>query len=536
MPKVFLTNPPLNMAETPLQYHRPLVPLGIGYLGGMIEDKYSDGEWSRYVARRARGAGFRDYQPTGVVAAQDNMFLSFYGQYSYERLAARIAAHSDDIKGEGLYIGVSILSDGMRNARRMLMRLRRDFPRAKLIVGGPHATFFPDDFYAEPESRDGPLVDFVVQNEGELAVIGIIEGLLYSQSAIAENGRKFGIDPTQCREASGYIIIDGGQYGRAADGYGAHVLDALPPPAYFLFEDWTGRLPYEPDRRYGLESPAANINSSRGCPHKCTFCTIPMLAPGYRTLSPARILELMRFLSIEYGVESIFFREDNFMYEGGAIAGSRWNDVEDFCRELKAAIPAMRWAIEARADNLLLPSTTSGTRLDVLAAAGLSGVYVGVESGSELMLKRFVKGATLDGMSAAIRACSALNVGVVATACFGDPDLFVRQDYPNMSNDETQSAAQNAQREQILRETREFMDHHEIPLDRREEYALVGIPVSSLYKLLDRERARYPALVESADPLSRYIYPRGFRWWSNQIYDLNRRVRPYISYTYQPMA
>src|SRR5262249_33904273 len=157
----------------------------------------------------------------------------------------------------------------------------------------------------------------------------------------------------KCQEANGYLVIDGGQYGARASVIGTHVLDSLPPPAYFLFEDGAHRLPYEPDRRYGLEAPAANINSSRGCPHKCTFCTIPVLAPGYRTLSPQRILELMRFLLVEYGVRSIFFREDNFVYEGGTVAGSRWIDVEDICTEIRDALPELRWAIEARADSLL---------------------------------------------------------------------------------------------------------------------------------------------------------------------------------------
>ena len=529
--KVFLTNPPLNMAETPLQYHRPLVPLGLGHLGGMIEDASTDGAWSRYVAERAAGTRVEPYRRSSVVAAQDNMLLSFYGQYSYEQLRRRIAAHSG-LPSDELFIGMSILSDGMRNARDMLKKLRRDFPRAKLIVGGPHATFFPHDFYADPNVRHGPLADYVVRNEGELAILGIINGDLSTLQSTEQNGEKYDIDPATCTQDDGYLIIDGGQFGRLERGFGPHVLDALPPPAYFLFEDEEGRLPYEPDRRYGLEAPAANINSSRGCPHHCTFCTIPMLAPGYRTLSPSRVVELIKFLSSVYGISSIFFREDNFMYEGGSVDGSRWRDVEEVCSELSSALPGLRWAIEARADNLLQPSSYGQSRLDLLAAAGLSGIYMGVESGSELMLQRYVKEVKLPAISEAIQGCADRGIGVVTTACYGDQEVFCRRDYPNLV--EPVSSETFRMREEILRATRAFLDQNRIPADRREEYALTGIPVSALYKLLDRERHTYPALVENYDPVSRYIYPRGYRWWSNKIYNLKRRVRPYTSYEFQP--
>lgn len=535
MAKVFLTNPPLNMAETPLQYHRPLVPLGLAYLGAALEDEFSGGAWSQYVADRLRGSAPRGYHSSGSVAAQDNMLLSFYGRYSYDLLRDRISAFAEAGKTDQLYIGMSVLSDGMHAARTILRRLRTDFPFAEIMVGGPHATFFPNDFYWSPQERRGPLADYVVKNEGELAILGIVKGALRDRSQILSNGPRYGVEPSKCELSDDYRIIDGGQYVGSGGGRG-HVLDSLPPPAYFLFENDAGDLPYEPDKRYGLQAPAGNINSSRGCPHKCTFCTIPMLAPGYRTLSPKRIVEVMRFLFLEYDVRSIFFREDNFMYEGGTVEGTRWNDIEELCAELKSSLPKMQWAIEARADNLLQSTSSGGSRLAVLSGAGLTGIYVGVESGSDEMLKLYVKGETVDTMSEAIRSCESRGIAVVATACYSDPDIFLRRRYPLIdlaSNSYLYGLI--AQRERILRDTRSFMDKHKIPPERREEYAMVGIPVSAIYRVLDRDRSTFPALVEHYDPISRYIYPKGFRWWAEHVYELKRRVRPLVSYEFQPV-
>lgn len=530
--KVFLTNPPLNMAETPLQYHRPLIPLGLAYLGAMLEDKFSEGAWSRHFARQASGETSRPYVPSAAVAAQDNMLLSFYRRYSYDSLRLAIEAHAAD--ADALFIGLSVLSDGMVGARTILTNLRRDFPFAQILVGGPHATSFPDDFYVDVAGRRGPLADYVVQNEGELAIIGIIDGLLENAELAKQHGPTLGINPDLCRFYPDYRIINGGQFGATESRQRKHVLDTLPAPAYFLFEDENGELPYEPDVRYGLEAPAANINSSRGCPHKCTFCTIPLLVPGYRSHSPERMAETVRFLVNRYGVKSIFFREDNFMFEGAHSGDDRWDDVERFCDLVHDVAPGLRWAIEARADNLLKPAGGNKARLDVLAAAGLSGIYIGVESGSDAMLKLYVKGSTIQQMSDAIRACSSRGIAVVTTACYGDPDIFLRRSYPLIDlEDDGYQLSILKQREQILECTRAFMDLHEIPPDRREEYALVGIPISAAYRLLDRERVTFPDLVEHFDPVTRYIYPKGFRWWSATVYDLKRLVRPYVSFSFQ---
>lgn len=534
--RVFLTNPPLNMAETPLQYHRPMVPLGLGYLGAILEDAFAEGRWSQYVRDRLAGAAPRGYCRSGRVAVRDNMFLSFYGRYDFDSLVSQIRHFAADGPEDELYIGMSVLSDGMRSARYMLRHLRMLFPLAKLMVGGPHATFFPYDFYESRGDRRGALADFVVRNEAERVILGIVAGELASGADIDLRGHAYGVNPDRCDSSDpDCLILDGGQFGADASAVGLGVLDRLPVPAYFLFEDEDGRLPYAPDQRYGLTAPAANINSSRGCPHKCTYCTIPKLAPGYRTMSPSRMIETVRFLVLDYEVRSLFFREDNFTYGGGSLPGDRWSDIELFADAMIAAGSPVRWAIEARADNLVAPRGGEDTRLQHLRRAGLSGVYMGVESGSDVMLKLYGKGADTRLMSEAVRACNANDVAVVATACYSDPDLLRRSRFALMDHDDPSYLKELvAQRESILNATRAFMDEHNVPPDRREEYVLVGIPVSATYQLLEAERSRYPFLVEYVDPDTRYLYPRGFRWWSDKVYDSKRLVRPYYGYDFSP--
>lgn len=529
-----LTTGQLNLAETPLKYHRPLPPNGLAQLGGCVEDAVSDGRWSEAFDQLARTGRPTGYRPSGQVMAIDNMRDSFYGEYSDERFIARIEAFATRFAPDRLFIGFYALSDMMLKLPAMLRLCRTHFPYATLMVGGPHATFFPHDFYIDRDGRSGPLVDYVVRNEGERAIIGILAGDLTTEESLRAHATKYELDPDKCDYSDPNLrVIDGGQFGRerSDDSYGPHVLDQLPAPAYFLFARGNGSLPYEPDRRYGLEAPAASANTSRGCPHKCVFCVIPKLVPGYRTHSPERMLAIARLLRIDHGVQSLFFREDNFLYSGGMIAGDRWDDVQEFAERASAELPGMRYAIEARADNLLMDAGGGRSRLDVLAAAGFSGIYVGVESGTDQVLKQYGKGATVATMAAAIRGCQERGIAVVATACYSDPDLHLRSRYALIRPDDTQYRMDIIrERERVLAQTRAFMDAHDIPLERREEYVLLGIPVSTTYNLLDRERHEFPQLVEYVDPATRYIFPKGFQWWAARAYGSGHRVRAYFGY------
>jgi hypothetical protein len=118
---------------------------------------------------------------------------------------------------------------------------------------------------------------------------------------------------------------------------------------------------------------------------------------------------------------------------------------------------------------------------------------------------------------------------------YADSDIFRRSLFPLVSLGESNYEADSiAHREKILAETRRFMDMHNISSARREEYALVGIPISAIYNVLDSARIAYPHLVEYYDSDSRYIYPKGFRWWATKIYELKRLVRPFVSFDFDP--
>ena len=166
------------------------------------------------------------------------------------------------------------------------------------MVGGPHPTVRSEDIPG--------FVDYIVQGEGEKAILEIING---SNERVIH--KKFATD-----------------------------LDTLPPPAWEYFAG----LPYDFACDFFPERPAFNLNTSRGCPFNCTFCSNASIwGKMNRRFSAERIVEDVRVLMSDYGARGIYFREDNFVCNK--------NRVSHFCELLLKKNINLSWACETRVDN-----------------------------------------------------------------------------------------------------------------------------------------------------------------------------------------
>ncbi|HEY3380652.1 MAG TPA: radical SAM protein, partial [Vicinamibacterales bacterium] len=148
-------------------------------------------------------------------------------------------------------------------------------------------------------------------------------------------------------------------------------------------------------RGVGIRSLAA----SRGCYYDCTFCSIHEFyrrAPGAirRTRSPENVVQEMERLFCEFGVRIFIFQDDDFFAR--APRDRQW--AEGFLAALEARKLAgeIVWRVSCRVDDL------DARLLGAMKAAGLSGVYVGVESGSERGLETFNKHYAPDDVDAAL--------------------------------------------------------------------------------------------------------------------------------------
>jgi hypothetical protein len=128
------------------------------------------------------------------------------------------------------------------------------------------------------------------------------------------------------------------------------------------------------------------VESSRGCPARCSFCSSRALHPhGWRRRPLHALAAELRDLG-ESGVSRVFFADDDFV-------GGGWGEAIEAADTIEAAIPGLVWGTALRADSVSQLEGLEGLR--ALAHRGMRDVLVGIESGSPGQLRRFRKRANM---------------------------------------------------------------------------------------------------------------------------------------------
>jgi radical SAM superfamily enzyme YgiQ (UPF0313 family) len=157
----------------------------------------------------------------------------------------------------------------------------------------------------------------------------------------------------------------------------------------------------------GLPTNIASIYTSRGCFAPCTFCTGKDAynverKPTYRYREPTAVVDEMQYLKERFGVKFVYINDDNFLgYGKPSFARVRAIAEELIGRDLR--IP---FATECRVDAL------DPELMLLLKAAGMTQVLLGIESGSDKVLKRWRKGATAEDNRRAIELVKRVGVNL----------------------------------------------------------------------------------------------------------------------------
>lgn len=268
----------------------------------------------------------------------------------------------------GLYVDTICFNEAaalLESANRLRRRKKWS---GKIIVGGPHASVIP---HTIPD-----FVDHVVIGEGERAILQIAEG-----------------EPERIIRAE-----------RITD------MDSLPMPAY----DIAVQSSYDTTAPLIDGGRVFTMNTSRGCPFDCTFCSVGSVwGRRYCFFSPDRIVEDIRFLKENYGATGVYFREDNFTL--------RRERVVNVCEKLLDEGIGIQWMCETRADTL------DRELLELMKRAGCTGLYIGAESGSQRVLDFLKKGITTEQVRRVFAWCGELGIKALASFIVGVPTETVEE-------------------------------------------------------------------------------------------------------------
>ena len=150
------------------------------------------------------------------------------------------------------------------------------------------------------------------------------------------------------------------------------------------------------------------IQTARGCPRECAYCTYPSLeGSGMRFRPPEAVAADMEFLFRRHGKRDFFLVDSTFNADERHMAA--------VCRAILSA------GVPARFSCYLQPGSSDPGLYRLLAEAGCVAVDFGTDTGSERMLESLRKGFTVDDIRAASEACRKAGIDFCHSLLFGGP-------------------------------------------------------------------------------------------------------------------
>lgn len=262
-----------------------------------------------------------------------------------------------------------------------LQDIKQIHPRIISVVFGSHASFMPEHCLNEPA------VDIIIRREPEMILRNLV-ATLESQGPL-DQVRGIGY-----KENNRHMLTELFPF--------IENLDDLPIADRSLLSQ---RVDYFNPVVQNV--PYTTMQTSRGCPARCNFCTVPSFyGKKIRYRSAESVLTELRMLT-QMGYREIFFRDETFsVYQDRNRA---------ICQGMIDENLNLSWICNARVDMI------DEQDLALMKKAGCHLVKFGVESGDQEILDRIKKGITLEDTRRAFDICHRLNIDTHAHVMLGCP-------------------------------------------------------------------------------------------------------------------
>lgn len=276
-------------------------------------------------------------------------------------------------------VAITTLTPEVYTAQNVLQQVKEFSREIFTVVGGHHATLLPQDFFL-------PQVDAVALGEGEIMFRELVQ-------AVANHRSLEGVPNLVWQGPDGAFVRN-----RLAEG--RIDLGRLSLPR----RDLTAS--YRNEYFFLFDKPDTSVATSRGCPFRCNFCSVHEFYHGATNqMPPQRVLSEIATVATDH----ITFVDDNFL-----VNHDRENTIAD---RIKAEGIRKRYSMECRTDSIVRHPELVAKWVDV----GLYAVLLGLEGGSDKMLKSVKKSSSIDTNNRAIKILQ--DHGVIIWGAFlVDPD------------------------------------------------------------------------------------------------------------------
>jgi lipid biosynthesis B12-binding/radical SAM protein len=160
---------------------------------------------------------------------------------------------------------------------------------------------------------------------------------------------------------------------------------------------------------YQERSGIANLQTKRGCPHRCSYCTYPQLeGHAFRRRSADSVADDIEHLVNTYNIETLFFVDSVF------------NDDQE--HHLEIAEEILRRSLKIRWSAFFRPAGMSLNDLKLMQRSGLFAVESGSDAITDPTLKGLAKGFQLDDIFTTHNICRELKLPIAHYLIFGGPN------------------------------------------------------------------------------------------------------------------
>ena len=340
------------------QYCLVKYPLALGYLSGSI---LKNTNWSVQTYNA-------DFNIEKEVFVPENDYISGEG---FKRYLSSLKDYSlpiwKEIKNSIEQFNPSVVGISAKTqnfiAATIVAKIAKEInPDIKILVGGVHSTMNGS------KVLNCKNIDFLAIGEGENTIVELLLALEKD---------------TELNSVSGIVFRDNGKIINTKPRSYVEDLDLLDFPltnAPKVFKDFDKY----PKEAFGY------IFASRGCPYACTFCeSKSMWTRKVRYRSPENVVAELKQMN-EFGINKVNFDDDTF--------GISKKNIKTINNLMHDELPNMTYTCEtvvqlAKDENVVKD----------MKHGGCTGVFVGIESGNNEMLKKIKKTQTTDESIQAMR-------------------------------------------------------------------------------------------------------------------------------------
>ncbi len=337
-----MDNPIVTIALVSLNRHKipyPVYPLGISYLKGFLK---------KHLCNR-NSTWYRD---NGLKA-----------EYRVEILDCNILGN-EMLKEKILELSPSYICFSMRNIDDTNALSYKNFIneykeitdeikpliKTRVILGGSAYSIYPKEIFRAIEP------DYGVIGEGELSLLNLVTKL--------EKGE----DPSN---VEGLVYRDGEGEIKCKSNHTEYI-------GNFELEYEEQSLDY-----YWQNGGVLNIQTKRGCPYNCIYCTYPIIdGRKIRTFRVEDIVTKIEELKKKCGIDYIFFTDSVFNINNSY--------------NMRLAEEMIRRKLNIRWGAYFSPSNITAEMMELFAKSGLTHIEFGTESLCDRQLKNYGKNFSVD--------------------------------------------------------------------------------------------------------------------------------------------